>query len=89
MTDQQPEPAVTPARAPSEVLDPTTLDQALLVLVVRRGDGETFLSVGSEVDDAALAEWLRSTADLIEAGQHRAGCPACAAGLSHEHGAAE
>lgn len=85
MTEQTPE----HPRPPSEVLDPTTLDQALLVLVVRRGDGQAFLSVASDVQDAALAGWLRTTADLIDAGEHHADCDACSAGLPHEHNATE
>lgn len=84
MTDQTPP---QPARQPSEVLGPERLDQALLVLVVHRG-GESFLSVANDVEDAALGAWMHDVADRVTAGEHRAGCEACASGLPHEHGTA-
>lgn len=83
MTDQ---PQAPSPRPPSEVLGPERLDQALLVLVVHRG-GESFLSVANDVEDASLGAWMHDVADRVIAGEHRAGCEACSAGLPHEHGA--
>jgi hypothetical protein len=74
----QPDPEYVPQ--PSEVLDPTQLDQALLVLVVRP-DGTAFSSVSSTVDRPSLTAWVHEFADRIAG----ATCPDCAAGTSHAH----
>lgn len=66
--------------APSEVLDPAQLDQALLVLVIR-GDGTAYSSVWSDVDRDALAGWVHDFADTLA--DHS--CDACAAGVAHSH----
>lgn len=69
---------------PSEALPPTVLDQALLIVAVH-ADGTAYLSIDNGVDDAALADWLQATVDAIRRGDHRHGCPDCAAGVSHHH----
>lgn len=72
---------------PSEDLTPHDLDQALLVLVVRRG-GTAYMTVATDVDDADLSAWMHGAADRVAAGEHRQACADCAAGVLHEHGPA-
>lgn len=70
---------------PSQALPPTVLDQAPLVLVVHE-DGRASLFVRSTVRETDMARFLRETADVIEAGDHRVACAACQAGEPHpEH----
>jgi hypothetical protein len=76
MTDQTPE-YVPP---PSEVLDATQLDQALLVLVVRQ-NGTAFSAVRSDVDRASLSAWVHEFADRILG----ADCADCRDGNAHNH----
>lgn len=64
--------------------DPEVLAAAPVVLVLHQ-DGRAELTVSDAVDDAALAGYFRSTADLIEAGGHRKVCETCAAGVPHDH----
>ena len=66
--------------APSEVLDPAQLDQALLVLVIRQ-DGTAYSSTYSTVDRDALAGWVRDFADRLA--EHT--CEACETGVPHNH----
>ena len=74
------DPALEYVPAPSEVLDPTQLDQALLVLVVRQ-DGTAYSSVYSTVDREVLASWVRDFADRLT--EHT--CEACETGVPHNH----
>lgn len=67
---------------PSEILDPTQLDQALLVVVVRR-DGSSVVIVRSDVSPGMLADWLEATAAAVRDG--RPPCHACEAGVVHTH----
>lgn len=68
--------------APSEVLGPDQLDQALLTIVVRR-DGSTVMFVASDTDRAAVATWMRQAANQVETAP--IDCAACRDGQPHAH----
>ena len=74
------DPALEYVPAPFDVLDPTQLDQALLVLVVRQ-DGTAYSSVYSTVNREVLASWVRDFADRLT--EHT--CEACETGVPHNH----
>ena len=83
MTDQTPEPVRREdgtEAAPSEAIGPDTLDQALLVVVIRL-DGSAVTYVSSAVDRTAVAEWLHRTADEVL----NIDCEACREGHDHGH----
>lgn len=85
MTEQTPETttAETPYEPqPSELLTPDQLDQALLVVVVRR-DGTAVTFTSNDTDRNALAAWMHSTAETIRVAPEE--CEACRAGAEHTH----
>lgn len=68
----------------ADPIPPERLAEASL-LVAAWPDGTAHLSLADGLDDAAVAAYLRTVADLVEAGHHRTECEACRDHLPHEH----
>lgn len=67
---------------PSEVIGPDTLDQALLVVVVR-ADGTAVTFVSSTADRNSVADWMHTAADTVRAAA--VDCDSCREGQDHTH----
>lgn len=68
--------------APSEVIGPDTLDQALLTVVIR-ADGTAVTFVSSLANREAVADWLHEVAETVRRAPDT--CEACRDGADHSH----
>lgn len=65
-------------------LTPERLASASLIIAAWP-DGSAHMTVADDVEDAAVATYLRTLAEVVERGGHRDSCEACATGVQHEH----